>query len=106
MVRKEVFMLSANGISYKAGQQFLLEPTSLQFEEGLFHVIMGANGAGKSTLLKLLAGDQPSFSGTIGLEGKELEQYSKIELAKKRAVLSQHYQITFPINVEDMVLMG
>jgi len=67
---------------------------------------MGANGAGKSTLLKLLAGDQKPSSGKINLFGRDLNLYSKKELATKRAVLSQHYNISFPILVNDIVLMG
>lgn len=99
-------MLSGEGISFRVDQKYLLQETSLHFQQGLFHVIMGANGAGKSTLLKLLAGDQKTSSGKINLDGKELNEYSKRELAIKRAVLSQHYSITFPISVNDIVLMG
>ena len=99
-------MLRAENISFKVGHKYLLHESSIEFEPGKFHVIMGANGAGKSTLLKLLAGDQKPSSGKIDLFGKELNHYSKKELATKRAVLSQHYNITFPISVNDIVLMG
>jgi iron complex transport system ATP-binding protein len=99
-------MLRTENISFKVDQKYLLHESSIQFEPGKFHVIMGANGAGKSTLLKLLAGDQKPSSGKIDFFGKELNHYSKKELATKRAVLSQHYNITFPISVNDIVLMG
>jgi iron complex transport system ATP-binding protein len=99
-------MLKAENISFKVDHKYLLKESSIEFEPGLFHVIMGANGAGKSTLLKLLAGDQKPSSGKIWLDEKELHHYTKKELATKRAVLSQHYNITFPITVNDIVLMG
>src|SRR5215218_8264510 len=99
-------MLSAINISFRVDQKYLLEKTTIEFETGLFHVIMGANGAGKSTLLKLLAGDLKPSTGEIMLDGKELNKYTKKELAKRRAVLSQHYNISFPISVKDIVMMG
>jgi len=99
-------MLSGAGISFKAGNKFLLEETTVNFLPGMFHVVMGANGAGKSTLLKILAGNQKPASGYVFLEGKDLNAFSKKLLAQKRAVLSQQYQITFPILVSDMVMMG
>ncbi|MGN6165801.1 MAG: heme ABC transporter ATP-binding protein [Flavisolibacter sp.] len=106
MDKKEVFMLRAANISFKAGNKILLHDTSIHFAPGRFHVVMGANGAGKSTLLKLLAGDQKPSSGKIYFGHKELDQYSKKELATRRAVLSQHYNITFPITANEIVLMG
>jgi iron complex transport system ATP-binding protein len=99
-------MLRAENISYRIEKKYLLKQSSIEFEDGKFHVVMGANGAGKSTLLKLLAGDQKTSSGNIFLQDKELGHYTKKELATKRAVLSQHYNITFPITVRDIVLMG
>lgn len=99
-------MLSAVGISLKVGEKYLLNETSVEFEQGKFHVVMGPNGAGKSTLLKLLAADEKPTSGKIILFDRELYDYSKKQLATKRAVLSQHYHITFPISVNDIVLMG
>ena len=56
-------MIRAEGISFKIGNAWLLKESSVAFEQGKFHVIMGANGAGKSTLLKLLAGDIKPSSG-------------------------------------------
>ena len=99
-------MLSAENISFKIDHKYLLHENTIEFEAGKFHVIMGSNGAGKTTLLKLLAGDQKPSSGKIILFEKELNHYSKKELATKRAVLSQHYNISFPISVNDIVLMG
>lgn len=99
-------MLKAENISFKVDNKYLLHESTIEFERGKFHVIMGANGAGKSTLLKLLAGDQKASSGKISLFGKDINDYSKKELAIKRAVLSQHYNIAFPIAVSDIVLMG
>ena len=99
-------MVSTHKITFRVGQKTILHETSLDFPYGLFHVIMGANGAGKSTLLKILSGDEKSSTGKVYLQDKEMNDYTKKELAVKRAVLSQHYHLAFPIAVTDVVLMG
>jgi iron complex transport system ATP-binding protein len=99
-------MVRAENIFFTAGKKTLLHQTSVAFEEGKFHVIMGANGAGKSTLLKILSGNISPTSGKVLLQDKELETYSQRELSLKRAVLSQHYHLSFPVNVDDVVMMG
>ena len=99
-------MIIADNISYKAGAKEILHSTSVSLQPGTFNVIMGANGAGKSTLLKLLAGSLQPATGTIQLGDKKINEYTNQQLARKRAVLSQHYSIGFPITVAEVVMMG
>ena len=99
-------MLVAENIEYKVGHKYILNDCSVSFEAGRFHVIMGANGAGKSTLLKLLAGSIHSTAGAVYLDQKKINHYKSRELAKLRAVLSQHYSISFPVTTHEIVLMG
>lgn len=99
-------MVKLKDVCYHIQQKTLVQETSVCFEANRFHVIMGANGAGKSTLLKLLSGYLPSSQGQVLFQQKNIQQYSKITLAKKRAVLSQQYAIMFPILVKDIVMMG
>ncbi|MDQ3277893.1 MAG: heme ABC transporter ATP-binding protein [Bacteroidota bacterium] len=99
-------MLRAEKISFAIGKAVLLQETSVQFPAGRFHVIMGANGAGKSTLLKLLAGDHKPLTGAVYLDDTVLDKYNRNLLATRRAVLSQHYHLSFPVTVEEIVLMG
>jgi len=106
MGKKEDSMLEARNISYQIGNKTLLQSSNIHFHANAFHVIMGANGAGKSTLLKLLAGDISPATGQVFFDGKELNSYSRLQLAQRRAVLSQHYNITFPVTGGEMVLMG
>ncbi|HJW17494.1 MAG TPA: ATP-binding cassette domain-containing protein [Flavisolibacter sp.] len=99
-------MLEAKSISFKISNKFLLQPTSVNLTANTFHVIMGANGAGKSTLLKLMAGDTQPSSGEVWFDNRNLNSYSRLQLARRRGVLSQHYNITFPITAGEMVMMG
>ncbi len=99
-------MLRAEQVSYKIGNSFLLENFSLNFEAGIFHVIMGANGAGKTTLMRLLAGSLIPTSGEVYLSDKPVRTYSKKDLACRRAVLSQQYNVNFPIAAKEIAMMG
>lgn len=99
-------MVRADAISFAVKHRLLVAETSLLFKPDTFHVIMGANGAGKSTLLKMLAGNLKPGSGTVFLNETALNAYTKKSLAQRRAVLSQHYHIAFPLLVNDFVLMG
>jgi iron complex transport system ATP-binding protein len=99
-------MISTANISFSVKQRELLKPTTVAFAPARFHVIMGANGAGKSTLLKLLADDLRPSSGQILYGSTDSQTLGKKLLARKRAVLSQHYLLNFPITVEEVVLMG
>jgi len=99
-------LLKAKNLTYRIDNQTLLNNVSLDFKPGEFTVIMGQNGAGKSTLLRLLAGSIKATEGEITLFGKNIDSYKEIELARIRAVLSQHYEISFPVSIQDIVMMG
>ncbi|GGO53929.1 ABC transporter ATP-binding protein [Roseovarius pacificus] len=50
-----------------------VEDVDLDIREGEFVSLLGPSGCGKSTLLNMIAGLIPSSSGTISLDGEELE---------------------------------
>ena len=99
-------MLSAKNVTYTIGSKNLVENISIDFKPGEVAVIMGQNGAGKSTLLKILAGSIRHFGGEVVMHNKNIDSYSEEQLARQRAVLSQHYDIAFPISVEEITIMG
>src|SRR5690606_21477536 len=67
---------------------------------------IGPNGAGKSTLLKMITGQVKSSSGSVFYDKKNLKDFKTAELAKKRALLSQNIELSFPFTVKEVVLMG
>ncbi len=92
--------------SYTLPKKCLLHPINFSINNGELLVIMGANGAGKSTLIKLISGLLKPSSGRIDFLGKELGLYSINELAKRRAVLTQHYDINFSLTAREIIMMG
>lgn len=99
-------MIQLEDVHFKIGKNQILEAINHQFERNQIHMILGANGAGKTSLLKIIAGLNQKFMGSVWFEGKSLDTYSPSQLAKKRAVLSQHINFAFPLSVEEIVTMG
>ena len=99
-------MLTAEKISYTIAGNQLIRGISLAVSPGEVLAIIGPNGAGKSTFLKLLSGELNPSAGSISLEGEELQKWSKLDYARKRAVMPQSTVIAFPFTVFEVVLLG
>lgn len=99
-------MIELLNTGFAVGKKILVNNISLQIDAGEFVVVMGANGAGKSTLLKMMSGALQPTTGEILFKGRSIHQFKTEELAKQRAVLSQHYHISFPLSAEEIVMMG
>jgi len=99
-------MLTATNITFSVGQKRLIEGISVSFAPGKLHLIIGPNGAGKSTLIKVLARLLRPQTGTIEYEGLDVRNAREVDLAKRRAVLSQAIEVAFPLTVREVVMMG
>jgi putative ABC transport system ATP-binding protein len=62
-----------------------LDAVSLDIDEGEFISLMGSSGTGKSTLLNLIASIDMPDSGSIVVDGTEINQLSRTQLANWRA---------------------
>jgi putative ABC transport system ATP-binding protein len=63
----------------------VLRGINLQIEDSEMVAIMGASGSGKSTLLNILGCLDTPTSGTYNLEGREVSNLSRQELAEVRS---------------------
>ncbi len=99
-------MITVKDIWYKSNNTQLLKDISFDVIPGDVLAVLGANGAGKTTLLKCLSKELVPEKGDILFREKELGHWQNKDLAKHRAVLSQHYQVTLPFTVEQIVMMG
>lgn len=66
-------MIRLDGISAGYGDITVLRDLSFQAQAGQITCIMGRNGVGKSTLLKCIMGLVPARSGSVTLDGTELQ---------------------------------
>lgn len=62
-----------------------LDGISFSIPKGEFVVILGPSGAGKSTLLNLLGGMDQATSGSIIIDGENIEKYNANEMSEYRA---------------------
>lgn len=99
-------MLKASNISYRVGERELISDVSLVFEPGKLHLIIGPNGAGKSTLIKVLSRLLRPRAGSVLYEDIDTKNVAEIELARRRAVLSQAVEVAFALTVREVVMMG
>jgi iron complex transport system ATP-binding protein len=99
-------MIRVEDLTYKVGNRKLVDGLSFEARSGEMLAILGANGAGKSTLMKLLCKEMKPSAGKVFMNGKELMNYRLEELAKTRAVLSQHHTISVSFVVNELVMMG
>ncbi len=99
-------MIEANDISYSVRGRRLLEEVSVKLKTGRLVAVVGPNGAGKSTLLKILTRELSPEKGTLTLDGRDMTGYTYLDLARKRAVLTQQNKLSLPFEVQEVVMMG
>jgi iron complex transport system ATP-binding protein len=99
-------MLKTKNIQYSIGKKKILNDISVEFNAGEFNMILGPNGSGKSTFLKIFSGEINNYSGTVLYSNKNISDQKKEALAKYRAVMSQQPELSFPLKVNEVVMMG
>jgi iron complex transport system ATP-binding protein len=99
-------MVELRDVSYRVGDARILTDVSVRFPPGRFNVILGPNGAGKSTLLRLATGLARPTSGEVRYGERAVAAFGAEQLARMRAVLSQHVELAFPLPAGDVVMMG
>ena len=99
-------MVELSGVSFRAGDVDILRDVQVRFQPGRLNVVLGPNGAGKSTLLRLATGLAQPASGQVRYENRSLADFDPQQLARTRAVLTQHVELAFALPVADVVMMG
>lgn len=99
-------MLDVKNIEVELGGTTILQDLSFSISAGELVSIVGPNGAGKSTLFAAMSGALQPRQGAVELDGRALGRWSAEQLARKRAVLPQHSELTFPFRVLEVVLLG
>ena len=106
---KERELVQVQELSAWYGKHQVLENISFSMKAGDFICLSGPNGCGKSTLMTVLAGlgrHKLSTTGSIQLEGYNLNQLKSKQRAKIISYMSQTEANLWNFTVQDVILTG
>lgn len=80
---------------------------NLKVKKGEIHALLGENGAGKSTLMNILSGLLEPTSGTIKINGKEV-QIANPTVANELGIgmVHQHFMLIDNFSIAENIILG
>ena len=99
-------MLRVENLEFYYGEKKVIDKINFNLERGEILGILGPNGSGKTTIIKLVGGILKKNGGKIKIFEKEIEKYSRKELAKKISIVPSELEPGFDFTVYDIVSMG
>ena len=99
-------ILEFSTVNFSYGRASLFQDSSLVVQHGERVALVGANGTGKTTLLKLAAGLLRPITGSVLLEGRDIRQTPRSEVAKEIAYVPQQLAVPFDFTVQEIVEQG
>jgi len=98
--------IEAEKVEFRYDDAWVLRNLTFAIEEGEFLGIIGPNGSGKTTLLKIIDGLLMPQEGRVCINGKDVRDMKRNDIAKQVAVVPQDTPMIFPFTVEEVVMMG
>ena len=98
--------LAAQTVDVALGGRAVLHDVSVTLNGSGLTAIIGPNGAGKSTLLRALCGLLVPESGTVTLDGENIQHVQRAARAQKIGYLPQHHTAVWAMPVIDVVGLG
>jgi iron complex transport system ATP-binding protein len=79
---------------------------SLDAPRGAMTAIVGPNGSGKITLVRALLGRLAPERGRVTIDGTPIAALSRLEMARRVALVPQREEPAFPLVVRDFIALG
>ena len=98
--------ISADKIGFEIDGKVILQEVTHDFAEGKRTGIIGSNGAGKSTLLKILCLLNKKFTGNVTIDGENIKNIPRNNLAQMIAILPQEREAPIDITVRQLTSYG
>lgn len=98
-------ILEVKNVKVKLGSSEVLKDVTFKIDKHEMVALLGPNGSGKSTILRTIFGVLKPLDGVIYLDGKNIEEFSFKQIARKIGYLPQENPET-NLKVIDVVLLG
>jgi cobalamin transport system ATP-binding protein len=99
-------VLSVVGLGLRRANRWILKDFTMDLRPGTVLAIVGPNGSGKSSLLRCIAGLWKWTEGRVLLEGRDLQEISRQQVACAVAFVPQEAKLDFEFTVCEIVAMG
>lgn len=101
------YVISMKGINKQFGGIYAVHDVDLELRKGTVLALLGENGAGKSTLMKILTGVITKDSGTIELNGREINPKNYAEAQEMGiALVPQELALVNYFTVAENIYLG
>jgi len=98
--------LRIKDLTFSYPSRAILDGITIEIEPSEFFGVLGPNGTGKTTLIKCIDTILKPYGGCIMLDGKEVREFDKRELARRIGYVPQSAPKGFPTTVFDTILLG
>jgi iron complex transport system ATP-binding protein len=99
-------LLEARQLRVAVPGRVLIDRFECGIGSGEFVALLGGNGAGKSLLLRTLAGLRAPAAGAVQLDGRDIQAFTRREIAARLGFLPQDPDATPQGLLEETVLLG
>ncbi|MFR5601335.1 MAG: sugar ABC transporter ATP-binding protein [Lachnospiraceae bacterium] len=100
-------VLEVKKVCKSFGNVHVLKEVDLEIHKGEIHALVGENGAGKSTIIKIISGVYKKDSGTILLDGKEVNFIDPKEAMDAGIrVIHQEINMVKTLTVAENIFLG
>lgn len=105
--QRQPFILQTQQLGHQfQSNWWCLRDVNLSFHTGELVGLAGPNGAGKTTLIRALAGQFRTCQGDVTLDGRSLQCFGRMELARRLGYLPQNVKSSFSYTCEEVVAQG
>lgn len=86
--------------------EIMINGLSMEIHPGEVMSILGPNGVGKTTLFRSVLGSLPLISGRVLLDGRDMKEMKRTEVARRIAYVPQSHNPPFPFTALQIAVMG